>query len=183
MTIKSSILAILLAGSIAGLSAGAQAADIKVGVIKYQILMQKSPQAADINAEMTKKFEQRKKDLDAKMAQLKSMEDDMSRNGATMSQSQLQEEQTRHDELQRDAGREQSDLVDDVNAARNAAYSTMQQAVIKAAQEFAQAQKFSLILTDSVVYADNALDVTDQVLAQMTKDYKTASTGPAKSGN
>jgi outer membrane protein len=117
------------------------------------------------------------------MAQLKSMEDDMSRNGATMSQSQLQDEQTRHDELQRDAGREQSDLVDDVNAARNAAYSTMQQAVTKAAQEFAQAQKFSLILTDSVVYADSALDVTDQVLAQMTKDYKSSATGAAKSGN
>jgi len=181
VTIKYLSIAALLAASF-GLAAGAQAADLKVGVIKYQTLMQKSPQAAAINAEMTKKFEQRKKDLEAKLAQLKTMEDDMNRNGSTLSQSQLQDEQTKHDELQRDASREQSDLVDDLNAARNAAYSTMQQAVVKAAQEFAQAQKYSLILADSVVYADNAIDVTDQVLAQMQKDYK-AAPGAAKSGD
>ncbi|HEY3645769.1 MAG TPA: OmpH family outer membrane protein [Gammaproteobacteria bacterium] len=185
MIIKSLSLAALLTASL-GLATGAQAAELKIGIIKTQALMQKSPQAAAINAEMSKKFDQRKKDLEAKLAQLKTMEDDMSRNGSTMSQSQVQEEQTRHDEMQRDAGREQSDLVDDINAARNAAYSTMQQAVVKAAQEFAQAQKYSLILADSVVYADNAIDVTDQVLAQMQKDYKAsgpATTGAAKSGN
>lgn len=183
MTIKSSFLAILLAGSSAAIVTGAQAADMKIGVIRYQVLMQKSPQAAAITAEMTKKFEQRKKDLDAKMAQIKSMEDDLSRNGATMTQSQVQDEQTRHDEMQRDASREQSDLVDDVNAARNAAYSTMQQAVIKASQEFAQAQKYTLILADNVVYADNAIDVTDQVLDQMKKDYKAATPAAEKGGD
>ena len=178
MTIKSLSLAVLLA--FAGI-AQASAADIKIGIIKFEVLVQKSPQAAAINAEMNKKFEQRRKDLESKMAQVKSMEDDITRNGATMSQSQLQDEQSRHDELQRDAGREQSELIDDVNAARNAALSTMQQAVSRAAQEFAQAQKYSLILTDSVDYADSTIDVTDQVLAQMTKDYKAA--GTAKSGD
>ena len=176
---KSLSLAVLVTASL-GLAAGAQAADLKIGIIKTQSLMQKSPQAAAINAEMSKKFDQRKKDLEAKLAQLKTMEDDLNRNGSTMSQSQIQDEQARHDELQRDASRDQSDLVDDINAARNAAYSTMQQAVVKAAQEFAQAQKYSLILADSVVYADNAIDVTDQVLAQMQKDYK--STAPAAAG-
>jgi outer membrane protein len=183
--IKSLSVAALLAASM-GLAPGAHAADLKIGIIKTQTLMQKSPQAAAINTEMSKKFDQRKKDLEAKLAQLKTMEDDLNRNASTMSQSQVQDEQTRHDELQRDAGREQSDLVDDINAARNAAYSTMQQAVVKAAQEFAQAQKYSLILADSVVYADNAIDVTDQVLAQMQKDYKAApaaTAGAGKSGN
>ena len=185
MIIKSLSVAALLTASM-GIAAGAQAADIKIGIIKTQALMQRSPQAAAINAEMTKKFDQRKKDLEAKLAQLKTMEDDLNRNGSTMSQTQIQDEQSRHDELQRDAGREQSDLVDDINAARNAAYSTMQQAVVKAAQEFAQAQKYSLILADSVVYADNAIDVTDQVLAQMQKDYKAApaaAPGAGKGGN
>lgn len=180
MTIKSLSLAVMLA--VAGI-AQASAADMKVGVIRYQVLMQKSPQAAAIDAEMTKKFGQRRKDLEAKLAQLKSMEDDMNRNGSTMSQSQLQEEQTRHDELQREASRDQSDLVDDLNVARNSAYSTMQQAVIKASQEFAQAQKFTLILADSVIYADSTIDVTDQVLAQMQKDYKATNPGTAQSGN
>ncbi len=181
MTIKSSILAILFTAA-AGLAVGAQAADIKIGVIKTSTLMQKSPQAQGINADMAKKFDQRKKDLDAEMTKIKNLEDDLARNGATMSAQQAQDEQNQHDELQRDASRKQSDLMDDFNLARNAALSTMQQAVIKAAQEFAQAQKFSLILADNVIYADNTIDVTDQVLAQMQKDYKAAS-GNAKSGD
>jgi Skp family chaperone for outer membrane proteins len=64
--------------------------------------------------------------------------------------------------------------------ARNAALSTLQQDALKAVQEFAQAQKYNVILGDSV-YADNSVDVTDQVLEQMKKDYQAAS-GNAKSG-
>ena len=48
-------------------------------------------------------------------------------------------------------------------------------------QEFAQAQKYNVILGDSV-YADSTVDVTDQVLEQMKKDYQAASGAP-KSGN
>jgi outer membrane protein len=181
VTIKSSILAVLLAGSAAGLATGAQAADLKIGYIKTSTLLQKSPQAQAASTDMAKRFDQRKKDLDAQMTKIKNLEDDLSRNGATMSAQQAQEEQNQHDELQRDASRKQSDLMDDFNVARNAALNSLQQAMMKAAQEFAQSQKYSLILADNVVYADSAIDVTDQVLAQMQKDYKAS--GDAKGGN
>jgi Skp family chaperone for outer membrane proteins len=52
--------------------------------------------------------------------------------------------------------------------------------VLKAVQEFAQSQKYNLIVGDGVFYKDNSVDVTDQVLAQMQKDFKAES---AASGN
>jgi outer membrane protein len=100
-----------------------------------------------------------------------------------MTASQVQDEQSRLDEKQRDFSRKSGDFQDDYNMERNAQLSKLQQDVMKATQEFAQAQKYSLILAEGVAYADNTVDVTDQVLAQMQKDYKAASAGATKSGD
>jgi outer membrane protein len=178
---KSRILAILLVACAAGIVTGAQAADLKVGVISMSSLLQKSPQAQNASSEITKKFDARKKDLIAEQDKIKNLQDQLNKNGATMTASQAQDAQSQLDELQRDFSRKSSDFQDDFNMARNAALSSLQQDVLKAVQEFAQAQKYNLILAEGVMYADNAVDVTDQVLAQMQKDSKAA--GNAKGGD
>ena len=159
----------------------ARAADIKIGVVDMQTLLQKSPQGQAASQEMSKKFDSRKKDLVAEQDKIKNLQDQLSKNGAVMSANQLQDAQSQLDELQRDFGRKQSDYVDDVNTERNSVLSRLQQEVIKAVQEFAQAQKYNLVIPgDSIFYKDNTVDVTDQVLVQMQKDFKTES---AASGN
>ena len=181
MTIKSLSLAVLLV--FAGFAADASAADLKIGVIDMGVLLQKSPQAQNATAEMQKKFDARKKDLISEQDEIKNLQDDLNKNGATMSASQAQDEQSRLDEKQRDFSRKSSDYQDDASMERNAQLSKLQQDVFKAAQEVAQAQKYNLILAEGVVYKDGAVDVTDQVLAQMNKDYKAANSGAAKGGD
>lgn len=179
MITKSLSLAVLLAAS-AGLASGVQAADLKIGAVKMGMLMEKSPQGTALKADMTKKFEGRQKDLVAEQDKIKNLQDQLNRNGATMTAAQVQDAQSQVDDLQRDLSRKASDFQDDAAMARNAALSTLQQDALKAVQEFAQAQKYNVILGDSV-YADSSVDVTDQVLEQMKKDYQAAS-GNAKSG-
>jgi outer membrane protein len=176
---KSLSLAVLLAIS-ASLATGVQAADLKIGAVKMGTLMEKSPQGTALKADMTKKFEGRQKDLVAEQDKIKNLQDQLNRNGATMTASQVQDAQAQIDDLQRDLSRKASDFQDDAAMARNAALSTLQQDALKAVQEFAQSQKYNVILGDSV-YADSSVDVTDQVLEQMKKDYQAAS-GNAKSG-
>lgn len=168
------IFLIILALAVAGLGAvQVQGADLKIGVVNMSDLLQKSPQAQSAQVEMAKKFDSRKKDLMAEQDKIKNMQDNLNKNGAVMSASQLQNSQAQLDELQRDFSRKQSDYMDDVNMARNDALSRLQQQVLKAVQEFAQAKKYSLIVGEGVFYADPSVDVTDQVLEQMQKDYKT----------
>ena len=174
-----SIYAMLAAVALA-VTVQAQAADIKIGVVDMPSLLQKSPQAQSASQEMAKKFDARKKDLMAEQDKIKSLQDQLSKNGAVMSATQLQDSQGQLDELQRDFSRKQSDYMDDVNMERNSALSRLQQEVLKAVQEFAQSQKFNLIIGDGVFYKDNTVDVTDQVLVQMQKDFKAES---AASGN
>ena len=158
----------------------AQPADLKIGVVNMSDLLQKSPQAQTAQVVMAKKFETRKKDLMAEQDKIKTMQDNLNKNGAVMSASQLQDSQSQLDELQRDFNRKQSDYMDDVNMARNDALSRLQQQVLKAVQEFAQSKKYSLIVGEGVFYADPSVNVTDQVLAQMQKDFKS---GKPSSGN
>ena len=180
MTIKSLSLAAFFA---LAATVQASAADLKVGVIDMGVLLQKSPQAQNATTEMTKKFDARRKDLMAEQDEIKTLQDDLNRNGATMSASQAQDEQSRLDEKQRDFSRKSTDFQDDYSMERNSQLSKLQQDVLKATQEFAQAQKYNLILAEGVIYKDGAVDVTDQVLAQMQKDYKAANSAGTKSGD
>ena len=180
MSRKSSLIYSALTAAVLTFTVQAHAADLKIGVVDMSSLLQKSPQAQSASQEMAKKFDSRKKDLVSEQDKIKNLQDTLSKNGAVMSASQLQDSQAQLDELQRDFSRKQSDYMDDVNMERNAALSRLQQQVLKAVQEFAQAQKYNLIVGDGVFYKDNTVDVTDQVLAQMQKDYKAES---AASGN
>jgi len=182
VTIKSFSLAASLLAAM-GLAAGAQAADLKIGAIDISVLLQKSPQALNAQSEMQKKFDARRKELAAEQDEIKTKQDALSKNGATMTASQAQEAQAQLDELQRDFSRKSGDYQDDFNMERNAELSKLQQDVFKAAQEFAQSAKFNLIIAEGVVYKDAAVDVTDQVLAQMQKDYKAANASAAKGGD
>jgi len=175
VTRKPLFVSTLLAVAMLATALQAQAADVKIGVVDMPSLLQKSPQAQAASQEMAKKFDNRKKDLMAEQDKIKNLQDQLSKNGAVMSANQLQDAQSQLDELQRDFSRKQSDYMDDVNMERNAALSRLQQEVLKAVQEFAQEKKYNLIVGDGVFYKDNSVDVTDQVLAQMQKDFKAES--------
>ena len=180
MSRKPFFISVMLVAATLAVTVQAQAADLKIGVVDMPSLLQKSPQAQSASQDMAKKFDSRKKDLMAEQDKIKNLQDQLSKNGAVMSASQLQDAQSQLDELQRDFSRKQSDYMDDVNMERNSALSRLQQQVLKAVQEFAQTQKYNLIVGDGVFYKDNSVDVTDQVLAQMQKDFKAET---AASGN
>lgn len=170
------VLAIVAAVTV---SVSAAAADLKVGVVDTTKLLRMSPQGQNANDQLSKKFDSRKKELMSENEKIKSMQEDLDKNGAVMSASQAQDEQTRLEEMQRDFNRKQSEYTDDVTMEQNEVLSKLQQEALKAVQEVAQIQKFNLILSTGVLYADNSVDITDLVLAQMQKDYKAES---AKSG-
>lgn len=169
---------LLLASVAMGAAGPAFAADLKIGVVNTARVMHESPQAENANKEMDKKFGQRKKDLLAEQEKIKSMEDDLSKNGAVMSASQAQDAQRQLDELQRDFSRKQSELQEDASMENNELMSQLQQQATKAVQEVAKAQKYDVVLVgEAALYYASAVDVTDLVLAQMKKDFKADSGG------
>ncbi|MGB9429921.1 MAG: OmpH family outer membrane protein [Gammaproteobacteria bacterium] len=161
----------------------AGAADIRIGEVDMQKLMQESPQALAATKQMEQKFGSRRNDIVAQQNKVKNLQDQINRNGAVMSAAQLQSLQSQLDTEQQDLSRKESDFQADLNEWKNQQLGVIQQDVIKEVQAFAKAQKYNLIIGVGVLYADGTVDVTDQVLSRLQKDFKAPGASPAGGGN
>jgi hypothetical protein len=54
---------------------------------------------------------------------------------------------------------------DDFNARQNEELSKLQKTLVEEVQNYAQGQKFDLVLADGVIFASPVLDITPQVLS------------------
>ena len=177
---------LLLVGAITilVLSAGAvHAANIKIGVVDINKLISGSPQAQAAEKEVQQKFGSRRNALVAQQNKIKALQDKINRNGSVMSAEQLQNLQNQLDADQQDLSRKESDLQADYTEWHNKKLSEIQQAILQEVQKYAKAHQYNLIVGPGVLYADGTVDVTDQVLAQLQKDYKTPTGSAASGGN
>jgi len=160
--------AIAISATVALAAAAAPAwADLKIGVVNYAKLMQESPQAKAAQDALRGEFAGKQKDLQTQQQSLKTKEESLQRDSATMSADQ----RTAAERDLRDGNRELQLKVqqyqDDFNARQNEELSKLQKTLVEEVQNFAQAQKFDLVLADGVIFAAPVLDVTPQVLTAL----------------
>lgn len=174
---------IIVASGVVALAAlaGPALADIKIGVVNADKLIQESPQYKQAQQRLTTEFAPRQKELQALQTSLKAKEDALQKNGATMTADQRSQAQQELRDGSRDYSAKLSALQDDVNARQNEETSKLQRAVIEEVQAYAQAQKFDLVLANGVIYANGSMDITNAVLAGMqSRAAPRSGTAPAK---
>jgi outer membrane protein len=158
--------AVVLSGVVALAAVAAPArADLKIGVVNYSKLMQESPQAKAAQDALRGEFAGKQKELQTQQQSLKSKEDSLQRDSATMTADQ----RTAAERDVRDGNRELQLKVqqyqDDFNARQNEELSKLQKTLVEEVQNYAQGQKFDLVLADGVIFASPVLDITPQVLS------------------
>jgi outer membrane protein len=158
--------AVVLSGVMALAAVAAPAwADLKIGVVNYSKLMQESPQAKAAQDALRGEFAGKQKELQTQQQTLKSKEDSLQRDSATMTADQ----RTAAERDLRDGNRELQLKVqqyqDDFNARQNEELSKLQKTLVEEVQNYAQGQKFDLVLADGVIFASPVLDITPQVLS------------------
>lgn len=143
-------------------------AELKVGVVFYAKLMQESPQAKEVLAKLHAEFDSRGRALANEQQQLKTRDDKLQRDEATMTEDQrAREEQTLRD-AERDFQRKSSEYQDDVQARRNEALSRLQRIMVEEVQKYAKAQNYDVVLADTgVIYATGAIDITPAILMRL----------------
>ena len=142
-------------------------ADLKIGVVNYQRLMQEAPQAKAVQQALRTEFASKQRELTSEQQQIKTREAELQRNQATMSPDQL----TAAEQSLRDRNRQYSEKVneyqDDFNAKQNQELSKLQQILVQQVQQYARAQRFDLVLAEGVIWANPTIDITQPVLAQL----------------
>lgn len=159
---------LLLSTATLGLFAASTAtAEIKIGVVNTARLMAEAPQAKLAIDGIRTEFAPREREIQTTAAALKAREDKLTKDAATMTEVQRAAAEKELRDGYRDLQRKQSEVQDDFNARRNEEMSKLNRTLAEEVQAFAKAQGFDLILTDGVIYATNALDVTGPVLTAL----------------
>jgi outer membrane protein len=164
--------ALLLSAGLA-LPASAQA-QIKVGVVNYQRLMQESPQAKTALDAIRAEFAPREKELQNQQTSLKTKEERVQKDAATMSDSQRSTAEKELRDGYRDLARRQQEVQDDFNARRNEEMSRLQRTLVEEVQAYAKTQNFDLVLADGVIYFNNTMDITPAILTALQARKGTA---------
>jgi len=158
----------------------AWAADLKIGVVDYGKLMEASPQAKTVVDAIRTEFTPRQRDLQNEQQSLKSKEDKLQKDGATMTEDQRQRTEKELRDSYRDLSRKQQEVQDDFNARRNEEMSRLQKILIEEVRVYAKAQNFDLVIADGVIYSTPTLDITPAILTALQSHAPAAKTsGPA----
>lgn len=153
-------------------------AELKIGVVQYARLMQESPQAKAAQDALRGEFASKQKELQTQQAALKTKEEQLQKDGATMAADQRSKMERDLRDGNRELQQKVQEYQDDFNARQNEELSKLQKALVEEVQTFAQGEKFDLVLADGVIFASPSLDITQQVLAAL----QAHSTRPAAGG-
>lgn len=159
------------------LGAGAcqvNAAELKVGFVNAQQVLEKAPQADAARAQLEKEFAPRDRRLVAEQKTLQQKQEKLARDSTIMSDSER--DRLERDILQekRDLKRARDDFRDDLNMRRNEELADLQKKVVQTIRELAKENKYDLVVTDGVLYASDRVDMTAQVLDRLKKDFDKA---------
>lgn len=155
-----------------GVSAAPLQADTKVGVVNTVQLMEEAPQAKDAQSKIETEFAPREKELLALQKSIRKLEDQLSRDGAVMSEKENSKLEREILSKRRELKRSQDEFRDDLNIRKNEVLSKLQRQMYDATVSLAKEKKYDVILGQGVVYSSKSVDITDMVLDKLKAEFK-----------
>jgi len=151
----------------------ALAADsVKVGFVNVARVLDKAPQAEEARERIEREFGPKDRVLLSQQRELRALEDQLLRDGATMSESErLQLEQEIRTQ-RREIRRAQEEFREELNLRRSQELSKLQRKVLEVIQELARSENYDLVVSDGVVFAGERIDITDKVIGRLREEYE-----------
>src|SRR5271167_18753 len=173
----------LVALGLCGLLAAQPAsAEMKIGVVNFQKLMEDAPQVKSAMQALQNEFGPRQRELVSMQNDLKSRQEKLEKEAAVMAEAdRIKAEKTLRDE-QREFSRKGGEFQDDVSARRNEEIGKVQKYLVQEVQTYSSAQGYDLVLVESL-YTKPSLDITAQILEILkTKPTNMPATSAPKPG-
>lgn len=148
----------------------AQAEDVTIGVVNTPRVVQQSPQGKAMQQKLQKEFSDRKQELLSDQNKLKDMQDKMEKDAAIMSQAERQDMQRKIRRLQRNLKRDQQAYQEDLQYERKQELATIKKVIVEAIQTVARQNGYDLVMDQSVTFASNQVNITDEVIDYLRKN-------------
>jgi outer membrane protein len=153
---------------------GAAQAQMKIAVVNVPRLLEEAPQAKGAMQALQDEFAPRQRDIVAQQQGLKTKEEKLQRDGAVMAENERRNAEKDLRDSQREVARKQNEYVEDLNLRRNEELGKLQRSLLQEVQTYARAQNFDLVLGEGVLYRNESIDITAQVLAALQARAKTS---------
>jgi outer membrane protein len=163
---------------------GPASAEIKMGVVNFQKLLEDAPQTKTAMQALENEFAPRRRELLTMQNDLKARDDKLQKEGAVMAEAdRAKAEKTLRDQ-QREFQRKAGEFQDDASTRRNEEIGKVQRYLVSEIQVYANAQGFDLVLGEGVFFAKGPLDITANILAVLvTKPATLPAAAPAAPQN
>ena len=161
-------------------SAWAESAELKIGVVNTARILNEAPQVKAARDRLKNEFADREQALAKIRDELKNKEEKLQRDGAILSEEQRRQLEHELVNGKRDFVRAQNEFREDLNIRQNEIFSKVQHDIQQVIHELARDQQYDLIL-ENFVYASNKVDITNLVLQRLNQqaaiDKKSAVNG------
>lgn len=161
-----------------GSGAGAQVqGDLRIGFVNPGRVSSEAPQAEAAREQLEREFAPRDEEIVAMQEELRKLEDRLSRETLDLSEEERQRLQREIVSRRRDIQRTQEAFREDFNMRRNEELGRLQRRILRTVSEFAEEQGYDLVVSDGVVYASDAINITDLIIERLRRQHEQATDG------
>ena len=151
------------------LVANVSAAELKIGYVQVDKILQDAPQTAESGKKLEREFSPRSLDLDKMQKQIRDIEAALDKEGVTIAETERRNKERDASNLKIEFQRKQRELREDINLRKNEELSSLQDRINKAVQTVSETDGYDLVVYGGVAYASRKIDITDKVLKLLGK--------------
>lgn len=149
-------------------------AETKIAVVNVPRLLEEAPQAKAAMQALQDEFAPRQREVVQQQKDLKAKEEKLQRDGAVMAENERRNAEKDLRDGQRELARKQNEYVEDLNLRRNEELGKLQRSLLQEVQAFARTSSYDLIVGEGVLYVNESMDITAQVLSALQARHKTS---------
>lgn len=153
----------------------ATAQELKVGVVNVPLLMDRAPQTKAAMEDLQEEFAPRQREFAAKAKELEDLTAKIQKDAAVMGETERQNAEKELRDLRREVSRLQTEFQEDLNLRQNEELGSLQRTLLVEVQNYAQQQGYDLVVGDGVLFASDAVNITEEVLRAVETTYNATS--------
>ena len=163
------LLKFLLVSSLSLSAMAVSAADLKIGYVQVDKILQEAPQTSESGKKLEREFSPRTQELERMQKQIRDQETALDKDGLTMSETDRRNKERDVANNKLEFQRKQRELREDINLRKNEELSALQDRINKAVTSVAETEGFDLVVYSGVAFASKKIDITDKVLKSLGK--------------
>ncbi len=147
----------------------------KIGYVDMNVLINESPQILEANNNLTIEFAAENEKISQQEADLSALEKRITQEGQFITADELAKLQERARILERQVRRDKEDLKDAITIRNSQMVDEVQAQLRQVVADYAQANGYDAILINAILYVNDEVDITEEILAELRKQSQTQS--------